>query len=106
VERRLALAGDELQRARCRLHHNHEAVRAAEEALMACRLAWEEAALRVAELADIVESLQRDLDGPDGVGGPRARGEATPSGILALPAEETSVNCDYVLSGAGCAGSR
>jgi hypothetical protein len=85
LDRRLARAGDELQRARCHLHHNHEAIRAAEEALIVCRLAWEEAALRVAEIADIVESLQRDLDGPDGVDGPRARGDGRPSGIPELP---------------------
>lgn len=81
LERRLARACDELQRARCRLHQNHEAVLAAEDALMACRLTWEEAALRVAALADIVESLQRDLDGLDGLDSLDGLGARVDAGI-------------------------
>jgi hypothetical protein len=49
---------------------------------MACRLAWEEAALHVAELADIVESLQREVDGPDSMDGPGARSDAEISELL------------------------
>lgn len=90
LERRLARACDELQRARCQLHHTHEAVLAAEEVLLARRLAWEAAALRVAELADIVESLERNLDRPDGLDGPHAAGDTPTARAMACSMARSS----------------
>jgi len=68
LERRIAHVSDELQRVRCRLHRTHEAVLAAEYVLMARRIEREETALRVAELADLLEGLQRDFTALDEVG--------------------------------------
>jgi predicted kinase len=62
IERRLIHACAALQQARCRLHQTHQAVMDAEEALMARKLEREAAVLRVAEMAEIVESLQRELE--------------------------------------------
>jgi hypothetical protein len=65
LARRIAHVSDELQRVRCQFHHTHEAVLAAEYVLTARKLEREEAALLVAELADLLEGLQRDLTSLD-----------------------------------------
>src|SRR5262245_22573609 len=59
VQRRIERVVAELEEARCQMHRAQETVRAAEECLMAWRLEWEAAALHVAELADLLESLQQ-----------------------------------------------
>ncbi len=62
LERRLIRACVALQQARCHLHEAHQAVMDAEATLMARKLEREEAVLRVAELAEIIESLQREIE--------------------------------------------
>lgn len=64
LNRRIAHATAEFRQARCQLERAHLAVIDAEDVLLARRLEWEEAALRVAELADLVEVLRRDVGGP------------------------------------------
>ena len=59
VQRRIERVVAELEEARCRMHRAQATVRAAEDCLMARRLACEAAALHVAELADLLESLQQ-----------------------------------------------
>jgi hypothetical protein len=93
LERRLVRACDELQRARSQLHHSHEAVLAAEEALLARRLAWEAAALHAAELADVVEILERDLArqwGPHGQDGTHAPGDTPSASVIACSVARSS----------------
>jgi hypothetical protein len=59
LRRRIEHVTAELIEARTRIRRAHEAARAAEEALSARRLELEAAALRAAELAELLESLQR-----------------------------------------------
>ncbi|HEV8192135.1 MAG TPA: hypothetical protein VGP82_11740 [Ktedonobacterales bacterium] len=57
--RRIEHVAAELEEARSQMHLAQETIRAAQECLMARRLECEAAALRVAELADLLESLQQ-----------------------------------------------
>lgn len=70
LEQRITRAREELDLARARLHGACRAVTAAEHALLAWREEREEAALRLARLADELERLEGALDTA------RARGHA------------------------------
>lgn len=59
VERRIAHVAAELEDARAHLYEAQEAVHAAEESLIARRLDCETVALHIAELAELLESLQK-----------------------------------------------
>jgi len=59
LERRIERVAAELEDARAQLHEAQEAVHAAEDTLIARRIACEEAALHIAELAELLESLQK-----------------------------------------------
>lgn len=61
ILRRINHVAAELEEARTRMHRTQDAVHAAEECLMARRLECEAAALEVAELADLLESLQQQM---------------------------------------------
>jgi chromosome segregation ATPase len=58
LERRIAHVAAELEDARAHLHEAQEAVHAAEDTLIARRLDCEAVALHIAELAELLESLQ------------------------------------------------
>lgn len=60
LERRLLAASEGLYQARRRLCHAREVVRDAEKALLEARLAFESAALEVAERAEVLEGLQAE----------------------------------------------
>ncbi len=61
VERRLAHVLEALARARVRWHEAQRAVHDAEDVLIVRKLEREGAAMRLAELADLAECLQRTL---------------------------------------------
>jgi hypothetical protein len=61
VRRRLVHALEQLWQARCALHVACKAVTAAEADLLLKRQERERVALRVAELADLVETLEDDV---------------------------------------------
>lgn len=62
LERRRARVGDELQRARAQLGQARAAVAHAEVLLLAARVEREQAAYKVAELIELLESLQSDIE--------------------------------------------
>ena len=59
--RRIEQVVAEVEDARSQMHRAQEAVHAAKECLMARRWECEAAALRVAELADLLETLQQHV---------------------------------------------
>ncbi len=59
LQRRIEHVVAELEEARSQMHRAQETVRAAEEYLMARRLECEASSLHVAELADLLETLQQ-----------------------------------------------
>lgn len=62
LERRIVSARQHILVARARLHMACRAVTTAEQVLLVCRLEREDAALRLARLADMLESLEQALD--------------------------------------------